>query len=268
MTTTLKGEELFESAAPIADAYDRFLETAFPTDRPASVKPHSVEIAISAFQGYGHECLPPLLQEYMSAHPRVSFRIYQEKSVDDLEKGVLDLFITASVVNRPTLIRYDTRLVPCILACSPGYLKQHGVPKCPEDLKHHIGLERMGANFPVSHGLLFNGRLSYQAQFGQTIFSESSIALRDSAIGGLGIVFDLPVEFMRRQIVEGRLVQVLPGWHRRPFQRSILIARDAAKRRPELERFAEWLADREREESFKREMQTFAVLQESPQNYR
>ena len=267
MTTTLKGEELFEKAAPITDAFERFLGSAFP-DRQAALPERREEISISAFQGYGHECLPPLLQEYMAEHPRISFRIYQERSIDDLEKGGVDLFITASVINRPTLLRYDTRLVPCILACSPQYLEDHGTPKTPEDLKNHVGLERMGENFPVSKGLIFNGRLSYQAEFGQTIYSESSIALRDSAVNGFGIVFDLPVEFMCRQIIDGRLVQVLKGWHRRPFQRSILIAKDAANRRPQLRQFAEWLADREREESFKRELQIFAVLNESPQDYR
>lgn len=267
ITTTHKGEEFFEAVVPIVDAYAQFQEKVLPNN--ASVhRSTREEISISAFQGYGHECLPPLLKEYMAEHPQVSFRIYQEKSIDDLENGAVDIFVTASPVNRKSLLRYDTRLVLCIMACSRAYLAAYGVPKCPDDLRSHVGLERMGENFPVSRGLIFNSRLSHQAQFGQTIYSESSIALRDSAINGLGIVFDLPVEFMQKQILDGTLVQVLPGWHRRPFQRSVLVSKDAVKRRPSLQAFAEWLAEREREASLSRELRIFRALNVSPSEYR
>ena len=179
----------------------------------------------------------------------------------------MDVLVTASDVQRPGLWREDTRLLPCIMACSPDYLRRYGTPKSPEDLAHHIGLERIGENFPVSRGHLYRNRQSHQARFGQTIYSEDSIGLRDSAVAGIGIVFDLPAEFMLTEILRGELVQVLRGWHRQPFQRSVLLQKEKMKTRPEIAAFAHWLVRREREASFEREFKVFSVLGEEPKNY-
>ena len=272
ITATAKGEELFETVSPTIDAYETFLQSQFNIAPDSKVlHPNSSQqtvISISVFQGYGHECLPPLLQQYMQEHPHISFKLFQEKNIAELENGKIDVFISASSVNRPSLKRQETRLLPCILACSPSYLERNGIPLSPEDLSSHIALERIGENFPVSKGLFFKGTLAFQANFGQKIFSESSIALRDSAVAGLGIVFDLPAEFMLQELSQGKLVQVLKGWHRKPFPRSVIISKKNFALRPELREFADWLVVREREESFKREMQIFSVLHENPSDYR
>ncbi len=271
ITTTAKGEELFEVVIPIVDAYENFLSSQFSI--PVASQSGSNElpqrvISISVYQGYGHECLPPLLQEYMKVHPHISFKLFQEKNIADLESGEVDIFVSASSVYRPLLKRQETRLLPCILACSPLYLERNGTPQTPEDLVKHIALERIGENFPVSKGLIFKANTAFQANFGQKIFSESSIALRDSAVAGLGIVFDLPAEFMLSELRQGKLVQVLRGWHRKPFPRSVIVSKTNVVARPEVKEFADWLTIREREESFKREMQVFSVLKENASDYR
>lgn len=260
------GLELYDEISPAVEAYEAFMRRRFPEAPEAEAAPREV-IVISAFQGYAHEILPPLLERYMAAHPNVSFALLQEKSIEDLERGTVDVFETANAVNRDSLIRFDTRRIPCILACSPEYLRRHGAPERPEDLAGHVGLERVGTNFPESKARFFCGARSVQASFRQVIYSDNSIALRDSAVEGLGIVYDLPVEVMRRQILSGELVQVLPGWHRAPFHRSILISRATAERRPEAKAFAIWLAETERLESFRRELEVFTFLKQSPRSY-
>ena len=270
MTGTLRGDALFDVVAPIVENFERFCtENLSIAGASAAAGPADDRyvISISAYQGYGHECLPPLLQEYMKIHPNVSFSLYKEKSIADVERGEVDVLVTASDVQRPGLWREDTRLLPCIMACSPDYLRRYGTPKSPEDLAHHIGLERIGENFPVSRGHLYRNRQSHQARFGQTIYSEDSIGLRDSAVAGIGIVFDLPAEFMLTEILRGELVQVLRGWHRQPFQRSVLVQKEKMKTRPEIAAFAHWLVRREREASFEREFKVFSVLGEEPKNY-
>lgn len=270
MTGTLRGDALFDVVAPIVENFERFCtENLSVAGASASAGPADDRyvISISAYQGYGHECLPPLLQEYMKIHPNVSFSLYKEKSIAEVERGEVDVLVTASDVQRPGLWREDTRLLPCIMACSPDYLRRHGTPESPEDLVGHIGLERIGENFPVSRGHLYRNRQSHQARFGQTIYSEDSIGLRDSAVAGIGIVFDLPAEFMITQILRGELVQVLRGWHRQPFQRSVLVQKEKMKTRPEIAAFAHWLVRREREASFEREFKVFSVLGEEPKNY-
>ena len=147
------------------------------------------------------------------------------------------------------------------------YIKKYGRPETPDDLIHHIGLERIGTNFPESKGVFYCGRAMRKAAFKQVIYSENSIALRDSAVEGLGIVYDLPIDVMRRQILNGELVQVLPGWHRQAFYRSILIAKKTARKKPYVEDFAQWLMETERLEAFKREMEIFSFLSEASKAY-
>ena len=266
LAPTTVGESYFEEMAPLVDSFEAFLSRRVPAV-PSLPEKTKKEILVSAFQGYAHEILPPLLNDYMAAHQDISFRIYQEKNLDDLEKGLIDVFETATEINRPTLIRYDIRRMPCILACSPRYIKKYGRPETPDDLIHHIGLERIGTNFPESKGVFYCGRAMRKAAFKQVIYSENSIALRDSAVEGLGIVCDLPIDVMRRQILNGELVQVLPGWHRQAFYRSILIAKKTARKKPYVEDFAQWLMETERLEAFKREMEIFSFLGEASKAY-
>mgnify|MGYP005757326247 CR=1 FL=1 len=266
---TIRGDALFDAVSPVIDAFEDFCRTKLLIGRSGGRTeslPQQV-ISISTIQGYGHECLPPLLHQYMEENPSVSFRLFKERSIADLERGEIDVLVTASEVNRPGLLRQDTRLLPCILACSPDYLLKHGMPNRPSDLIHHIGLVRMGENFPVSHMQVFNGRQSYQLNFAQTICSEDSIGLRDSAVAGLGIVFDLPAEFMVQQIIRGELVLVLPGWHRKPFQRSVLVNAEQVKNRPDVQAFADWLTVHERKASFEREYRAFSALGVSARDY-
>lgn len=267
LSATTFGEELFEEMSPVVRAFEDALQRRFPDGIQKESQADRDIIRISAFQGYAHEILPPLLERYMAEHPNISFAVLQERSLDDLERGTVDVFETANVVNRSTLIRFDTREIPCILACSPEYLRRHGRPEKPEDLALHVGLERIGANFPESKARFFCGRRSVQATFQQVLYSDNSVALRDSAVKGLGIVYDLPVEVMREQILAGDLVQVLPGWHRAAFHRSILISKSAAAQRPEVREFALWLAQTERLESFRRELEVFAFLKQSARSY-
>lgn len=258
------GEDYYKRIVSIVDQFDAF-SSSLPR-RSNQISPERT-IRISAYQGYGHQCLPQLLSEYMHQNPNIAFTVLVEKDVQDLLNNEFDVFVTACVFEHKDILRFDTRRLPCVLACSPGYLKEHGTPYSPHQLQNHIGLIRNGENFPISQCRAFKGKEQISLKFGRTIQSENSMLLRDSAAAGLGIVMDLPAEFMMEQFERGELVQVLAGWHRAPFHRSVLVSKQKFENDPALAKFVRWITRRETEESAKREMRAFVALGQTPSDY-
>jgi hypothetical protein len=164
-----------------------------------------------------------LLGEYTSRGPGFSFCLYIEKAPREVLRNRLDVLFSLAQDAAPGLKRFPVRKTPCLMIASPAYLQEHGVPRVPQDLCTHTGLERIGDNFPSSGHILFRGEDRENFIFERNIFSESSISLINSAVQGQGITFEIPAELVVDEVSSGKLVQVLPGWHRKSLEKSVYI---------------------------------------------
>ncbi len=266
LRTTFRGEQLFDQIGSLITEFQRFVVRNFDESIYKGT-PYVRSVRVSSLQGHAHEFLAPLLAEYIRLDSKAFFCLYIEKGLSDLSAKAVDVIVSASSHTREEFRRFEVRKIPCPIFCSPEYLTKHGEPKRVQDLASHTVLSRVGINFPESRHVLYRGSERADVSFGQEVFTDNSVVLRQSAIQGSGIVLDLPAEFVAEAVKKGQLRQILRGWHRKPFERAVLIRQSDYDEGNAIRRFAEWLTEREREESLKRELCAFMTLGEQPRDY-
>ena len=205
------GQEFFQKAkAILAD-----LKDAEAAVNATALNPTGV-LRISASLSFSLHHVAPLLKHYTERYPNVTVHIEAANRYLDIIDNNIDVAIRTREVEPDSNITIrrlaDTRRV---LAASPGYLKQHGTPKTPQDLQKHKVLVYTYANKP--NELRFTQPDPKAAVQNTTIQvkglleSNDGQVLRTAALDGLGILVQ-PIYILYDDITAGRLVPVLDDW--------------------------------------------------------
>lgn len=94
--------------------------------------------------------------------------------------------------------------------------------------------------------VLYRGDKSATVEFGTAVRSTDVLAIREAVIAGMGVAVDMPLVQIHEDLLEGRLVPILPGWSRPPVECYIVTNRDAWHLR-RVRVFFEWFAAAMRE---------------------
>ncbi len=99
-------------------------------------------IKIAAPLSFGLSHLSPALLQFKEIHPQVIFDVdFNDRQVDLIEEG-FDLAIRIARLKDSSLIAKKITSIKLVLCASPGYLKQYGEPKTPQELKNgHVKLQ-------------------------------------------------------------------------------------------------------------------------------
>ncbi|KIS44004.1 LysR family transcriptional regulator [Kosakonia radicincitans] len=206
LSLTTEGHEFFNRCCRLLED----LEEAEASIRQNSPLPKGI-LRLTVSEGYGKMVILPFIQAFLENSPGISIEVsFSDRVVDLIEEG-FDLAIR--VGNGATSHQYITQVIDRTrpqLFVSPDYLKQWGKPESVAELKAHrrlvygLGTASTGWNLiDKEHGrITLNG--SNHVRF------DSGDAIRIAAIAGLGIGY-LPSFMIGRDIVEGRLVQLLPA---------------------------------------------------------
>ena len=171
-----------------------------------------------------------------------------------------------------------------LLAASPAYLAKRGEPKIitdPNDQGHTLLLKRKPF-YPEAEDLVY-GDFIYDFYTGQLRklkgIKEGASCKKGagkvttkfvgdqsgyiSALSGEGIAVDLPLSFIKRDLMGGSLVPVLKGWKRKPWSRNLVVHNENSHWE-ELHTFARWFQLHERIDSHQRwnEMYQFCEVPE------
>ena len=263
---TSEGQLFYEEIGPLVAEFQRFV-VRHSDHSVYSGSQYITSIRCTAALSYGHEFLQPLLAQYMQENARSCFCLYMGKTASELANRKVDVLVSETKISRDDFMCFGTRRLPCVILCSPAYLRKRGTPKTPQDLLQHTGLVMLPTDSSTPSRRLMSGSLHASANFGQLLFSENPFALRENVIRGDGIVFDLPAEFFHEAIEKRELVQILPEWHGRPFDRTICVRAEDWENNHQLRKFTEWLVEKERQRAFTQEMQTFSMLGVSAHAY-
>ncbi|SKC17323.1 DNA-binding transcriptional regulator, LysR family [Kosakonia radicincitans] len=206
LSLTTEGHEFFNRCCRLLED----LEEAEASIRQNSPLPKGL-LRLTVSEGYGKMVILPFIQAFIDNSPGISIEVsFSDRVVDLIEEG-FDLAIR--VGDGATSHQYITQVIDRTrpqLFVSPDYLKQWGKPESLADLKDHrrlvygLGTASTGWNLvDKEHGrITLNG--SNHVRF------DSGDAIRTAAIAGLGIGY-LPSFMIDRDIVEGRLIQLLPA---------------------------------------------------------
>ena len=94
--------------------------------------------------------------------------------------------------------------------------------------------------------MLYRGDKVAPVEFGTAVRSTDVLAIREAVLAGMGVAVDMPLVQIHEDLLEGRLVPILPGWTRPPVECYIVTNRDAWHLR-RVRVFFEWFATAMRE---------------------
>lgn len=206
VTLTTAGQAYFEHAVRIIND----LESANQEARDHSGEPRGT-LRISLPVSYSRLHIAPLLTPFSRQYPLINLDLTFTDDIVDLVEKRLDLSIRLGKVESQNLIARKLMAQRRLVCASPLFLEQRGTPLAPEDLTCFNCLL-----FSYSSGKTrwyFSGdqQESIGINVQGTLKCNNSDILREAVLSGYGIAL-LPDWLVKRDIAEGRLVELLAEW--------------------------------------------------------
>lgn len=235
MELTENGKFVVKRMTPIVQAHDSLMQKLLDDNSALAGN-----IRLSSAPGFAARRLTPLLQRFQELHPEITIEIMSGYKTVDVQKGLCDV---ATITGEPTLpgLCYMSRGRNVYLpVASPDYIAKHGMPLEPVSLRSHTGLIYTG---PVRDETkeLWRGNRCEPIHFAATIRSTDILAIRSALLEGMGVAVDMPLVQIFEDLLEGRLVAILPGWFHPPVECFIVAGRDAWHMK-RVRIFLEWYA--------------------------
>ncbi|MBB3590748.1 DNA-binding transcriptional LysR family regulator [Rhizobium sp. BK529] len=162
------------------------------------------------------DILPPLIVELQRRHPKVQVEIVVENSLVDIIAAGCDAGIRYgdSIQKDMITLPIGPRLQQIALAASPSYVKQHGLPRDPQELTDHRAIR-----YRLPDGMLIPWSLRRGDETANIVEFTTSLVLSVNALNaglnyvraGLGIIGTFR-NWLESDFRAGTLTPVLPDW--------------------------------------------------------
>lgn len=168
-------------------------------------------LRISAPVTFGEMQLSPLLPKFIEHFPDLKIELVLTNSAIDMIEEGIDVRLRIGGVDDSSMIARHLNTFKLVLCASPAYIKQHGLPKKPEQITQHNCV--IDSNFRVGKQWPF---ISPQGQANTVdVLSALSVnspqAVREIAIAGGGIAM-IPGFIVEDAINDGQLISILPEY--------------------------------------------------------
>lgn len=170
----------------------------------------------------------PRLPGFMARHPALKIDLSMHDQRQDLIGEGVDIALRLGVLPDSTATARRIGFNLRVLAASPAYLEKNGTPSTPTDLARHRVIGGPAGLLPGSWSFQKDGR-SVSAMVESQLTINSNEGAVAAAVAGLGIV-STGHWGSRQELEDGRLVPLLPDWHREPVElNAVYTAGRAAK---------------------------------------
>lgn len=208
LALTDAGRAFYDRAAPhiagIADAAESSLAR--------EEQPHGL-LRVTAPVDVGESFLADLLVRFLARYPLIRVEVdLSSRRVNLLEEGVDVALRAAGKLDDAGLVAKKLGATAAQLFASPAYLARRGAPTTPEELTEHdcvLFRPEDGQNEWLLEGPSGPTTVVVKGRIGGGDFAFLRAAVRTGA--GIGV---LPAFTAARDLAEGHLVRVLPGWSR------------------------------------------------------
>ncbi|MBV8496496.1 MAG: LysR family transcriptional regulator [Gammaproteobacteria bacterium] len=191
---------------------------------------------------FGRALLIPALPQFTARYPELQLEVQFNDRVVDLIAEEIDLVVRVGRVSEPHVIArrvVSTRLLTC---ASPEYLRAHGVPQSPEDLRRHKLVGMLGAGNRRPRRWLFQrGAERRQMQLPCNVAFNSVEAQISATIRGAGVVQSMDL-VVAEALVSGKLTAVLREWSA-PGAPISVVCRRGLRDSPKIRVFADFAAE-------------------------
>lgn len=209
LVATQAGQLLYDRFAPLLPDINSLCEEV-----QNLAEEQQGEIRISSTPLFARQYLTKIVAEYMQKHPKVNFRIFIEAG--EFDPLTIDFAFRASASYEgerdidSLLVRKRLLRETLYLCASPEYIKQHGEPVNPEQLKQHRCL--------YAKTLLSGNRWCFEYQgeseivtIQDTLECDNSEMLLDLALEHAGVAY-LPHSLVHPALESGELCQIMANY--------------------------------------------------------
>jgi DNA-binding transcriptional LysR family regulator len=182
------------------------------------------------------------LPAFMATYPELELEVSStDRQVDLVQEG-FDCVLRLGPIGDETLIARPLGKLRMVNAASPAYLARHGVPLSLEDLQRQghravhfartLGAKPFGWEYP-------DGDSYATLQLPGALHVNSVQTYEAAGVAGLGLI-QAPLLAIGRYLEGGALVEILPDFHHRPLDVSLVVAhrRNLSRR---VRAFMKWL---------------------------
>ncbi|MDP2262111.1 MAG: LysR family transcriptional regulator, partial [Hydrogenophaga sp.] len=214
---TTRSVRLTEAGQRLVDdtrASFEHIAQCFSQVRDAAGAPHGL-LRVTAPVAFARQQLVPRLPEFLRAYPAVRLELNLSDRLSSLATEGFDLAIRHTATPPDTHVAWTLCATRSVLVASRAYLRRHGTPQHPADLAQHNCLHYPRSQDTPAWTLEPRSPAAraerVTVQVSGSLAANNSEALRDAALGGLGIAL-LPDFTAQASLQAGKLVEVLPGW--------------------------------------------------------
>ena len=101
-------------------------------------------LAVTASVLFGRRHLAPILYDFLRRHPRVSAEVlFVDRVVNLIEEG-MDVAVRIAHLKDTSLVAIPVGKVRRVICASEQYLRRHGVPQKPDDIRSHGCVRHVG----------------------------------------------------------------------------------------------------------------------------
>lgn len=189
----------------------REAEAAENAARELSSRPRGT-VRLAVPMSFGLRWVAPLLPELFRLYPEISIDLHLSDATVDLVGEGFDAALRIAALPDSSLVARRLRSVTPLVVAAPAYIKLHGRPSHPDDLKvEHC----YGYTYRARQGVwrFFNddGEEATVVPAGPLRVTNAD-ALLPTLLAGLGTA-ELPDFIAAAHLADGRLEVLLPGWH-------------------------------------------------------
>lgn len=172
-------------------------------------------LTVTASVAFGRRYLAPIVHEFLRRYPNVNADVlFLDRIVNLIEEGV-DVAVRIAHLRDSSLVAIPVGRVRRIVCASEKYLRRHGVPQAPNDVRHHRCVRHLGVAPRSEWHFRANNR-----QLAVPISSIMTCNEIDSAVNacveglGLGMFLSYMVAPQKK---DGRLKYVLEEFETEPI---------------------------------------------------
>ena len=224
VTLTLAGEGLVDRARMLV-ASGAAVEEAARDDATTLSGP----IRLTAPLSLGQACLGAILADFSAQHPDVTIDLVLSDARVDLVAEGMDFGLRIAVQQDSSLLIQGVKTIRAGMVASPAYIAQFGMPAHASDLRDHrvigYGHERRDGPFP----LIGPDQEKIMVQPHGPLMVNNGEMMLAYLRAGMATAL-LPRFIVARDLDEGTLLEVLPGWH--PPQSQLAVVSPHSRFRP------------------------------------
>ncbi|WP_462382774.1 LysR family transcriptional regulator [Pseudomonas sp. Marseille-QA0892] len=234
-----RGEDIYRRCVDMVSAGRAVLEYS----GNFSQTPEGI-IRLSVPKAVGRFLVHPHLPDFLCRYPNVDVHMNLSDRYVDLVDGNIDLAIRITDAPPAGLKGRQLTRIDHLIAATPRYLAEHGMPTHPRDLSKHCCICLSGSPTDARWRFQQNGKTVSVNVRGRYAANHTGARL-DAVLQHLGIG-SLPYFTARHALRKGLIVQVLPEWtFQNQYSGGAWLLYPATRHlQPKLKVFIDFLADR------------------------